>query len=96
MPEPVLTQCFTDLMRSLRASGLKSPVSIQLASKEEAFKIVREIEPAGWLMGSASRKSIMDDIESGKIQSFLLFGIEFWWRPAPAAIEIQQGLRAVA
>ena len=96
MPEPVLTQCFTDLMRSLRAGGLKSPVSIQLASKEEAFKIVREIEPAGWLAGSASCKSIMDDIESGKMQSFLLFGIEFWWRPAPAAIEIQQGLRAVA
>ena len=96
MPEPMLAQCFADLMRSLRASGLKSPVSIQLASKEEAFKIVREIEPAGWLMGSASCKSIIDDIESGKMQSFLLFGIEFWWRPAPAAIEIQQGLRAVA
>ena len=96
MPEPVLTQCFADLMRGLRASGLKSPVSIQLASKEEAFKLVREIEPSGWLMGSASYKSIVDDIESGKMQSFLLFGIEFWWRPSIVAVELQQGLKAVA
>ena len=96
MPEPVLTQCFTDLMRSLRASGLKSPVSIQLASKEEAFKIVREIEQAGWLAGSASCKSIMDDIESGKMQSFLLFSIEFWWRPGPVVIEARQELKAAA
>lgn len=96
MPEPALTECFADLLRSLRASGLKSPVSIQLANKQEASRIVREIEPAGWLVGCASCKSIMDDIESGKMQSFLLFGIEFWWRPAPAAIEIQQGLRAAA
>jgi hypothetical protein len=96
MPEPALAECFTDLLRSLRGNGLKSPVSIQLASKEEASRIVREIEPAGWLMGSTSCKSVMDDIESGKMQSFLLFGIEFWWRPSIVAVEIQQGLRAVA
>ncbi len=96
MPEPVLTECFADLLRSLRANGLKSPVSIQLASKEEAIKIVREVEPPGWPIGSTSCRSAVGDIESGKMQSFLLFGIEFWWRPAPAAVEIQQGLRAAA
>jgi hypothetical protein len=96
MPEPTLTDCFVSLMKSLRANGLKSPVSIQLASKEEALKIVREVEPAGWPMGATSCRSAVGDIESGKIQSFLLFGIEFWWRPAPAAIEIQQGLREAA
>ena len=96
MPEPTLTQCFADLMRSLRASGLKSPVSIQLASKEEAFRIVREMEPAGWLAGCAFCESIMNDIESGKMQSFLLFGIEFWWRPSIVAVEVQQGLKAAA
>ena len=96
MPEPMITECFTDLLRSLRANGLKSPISIQLASKEEALGIVREIEPAGWPMGSTSCRSAVEDIESGKIQSFLLFGIEFWWRPSIVAVEIQQGLRAVA
>ena len=96
MPEPTLTQCFTDLMRSLRANGLKSPVSIQLASKEEAFRIVREIDSDGSLMGSTTWTTIMLDIESGKMQSFLLFGIEFWWRPSIVAVELQQGLRAVA
>jgi hypothetical protein len=96
MPESTITECFVDLLRGLRANGLKSPISIQLASKQEASRIVREIEPAGWLVGCAFCESIMDDIESGKMQSFLLFGIEFWWRPAPVVTEIQQGLRAVA
>lgn len=96
MPEPMITECFTDLLRSLRVNGLKPPISIQLANKGEALRIVREVEPAGWPMGSTSCRSAVGDIESGKIQSFLLFGIEFWWRPAPAAIEIQQGLREAA
>jgi hypothetical protein len=96
MPEPAFPQCFTDLMRSLRESGLRSPVSIELASKQEALKIVQEIEPAGWLTGSMSYVSIMGDIESGRMHSFSLFGIEFWWRPSPAVIEFQQGLRAAA
>jgi hypothetical protein len=96
MSEPTLMQYFADLMRSLRAGGLKSPVSIQLASKEEAFRIVREIDSEGWLMGSTSWTTVMQDIESGKMQSFLLFGIEFWWRPSIVAVELQQGLKAAA
>ena len=96
MPESTLTQCFTDLIGSLRECGLKSPVSIELAGKEEAVKVVREIEPAGWLADSVTCKSIVRDIESGKMQSFSLFNIEFWWRPGPAVIEFQQGLRATA
>ena len=96
MPEPMITECFTDLLRSLRANGLKSPVSIQLASKEEAFRIIREIEPDGSLMGLTSYRFVMENIESGKTQSFLLFGIEFWWRPSLVAAEVQQGLKAAA
>ena len=96
MPEPRFTTCLLDFVRAFDERAIKRPVSIQLASKEEAFRLVREIDPAGWLVGSTSCETIGQGIESGKMQSFLLFGIEFWWRPSIAAVELQQGLKAVA
>lgn len=96
MPESTFAQCFADLMRSLEENGIKRPVSIELASKQEALKILREVELVGWLGGSTSCQSVASDIESGKMRSFLLFNIEFWWRRSPTAIELQQGLRAAA
>jgi hypothetical protein len=96
MPETTLTQCFTDLLRGLEEHNLKPPASIQLANKEEALRIVGEMGPTEWFTGSTSSWSVTKDIESGMIQGFLLYGIEFWWRPAIVAIEIPQGLREAA
>jgi hypothetical protein len=102
MSEPAIAQCFVDLARSLQRSGIKRPASIELASKEEALKIVWEVDAGRgriWsvqLLSSASCESVAHKIESGEMQSFLLFGIEFWWRPSPAAVEAQQCLKAAA
>ncbi len=87
MAEQTFTGSFVEFMKALDKLNIKRPVSIQLASKEEALRIIGEV-------GAPCTFAAMRRAESGEMQGFLLFGIEFWWRPEPAALEIQQGLRA--
>lgn len=87
MAESTFTKPFVELMRALDELDIKRPVSIQLASKEEALRIIGEV-------GAPYASSAMRRAESGEMQSFLLFGIEFWWRLEPVAFEVQQAVRA--
>ena len=88
MSEPSFATCLLDFMQAFGERAIRKPVSMELANKEEALKIIQEVG-----VGCLTAES---EIILGRTQSFLLFGIEFWWRPSIAAVEVQQGLKAVA
>ena len=104
MPEATFTQSFANFLRDFKQKNIKAPASIELANKEEALKIVWEVNKEDFLpiwgvhrnLGRVSYESIASKIESGEMQNFMLYGVEFWWRPSIVAVELPQDLKEAA
>ena len=79
-----------DLIRSMQAAGMVLPTFVMLKNKHEALKIIQQL-------AAFDRISVIHDVQSGVIHSFLLMGIEFCWPADPElanvieVIETRQG-----
>jgi len=65
-----------DLIRSMQMAGMDLPAFIMLKNKHEALKIIERL-------AVFDRISVIHDIRSGVLHSFLLMGIEFCWPADP-------------
>ena len=65
-----------DLIRSMQANGMVLPTFIMLKNKHEALKLIEQL-------AAFDRISVIRDIHSGVLHSFLLMGIEFCWPADP-------------
>ena len=74
-----------NLIRSMQANGMVLPTFVMLKNKHEALKIVEQLVVF-------DRISVIHDIRSGVLHSFLLMGIEFCW---PADSELANVLEVI-
>lgn len=97
MAEKTFVRSFREFLLVLQDRNIKPPAFIALASKEEAIKIVIELQTEEAEQQTApAYQSALDSIRAGVLHSFLLLGVEFCW-PADPALERERGsLRAVA
>ena len=96
MAEATFSDSFLEFLTALKNLNIKPPASIELANREEAIKVILEIKEKESIISPACYNSSVRKIESGEMERFLLFGIEFWWRPSLVAVKAQEGLKAVA
>jgi hypothetical protein len=93
MPKARPEQSFVNLLQTFEQCNIKAPKSIQLADKEDAIKLVKQVKNEGLFIGVISYDSIVDKIESEELLGFFLLGVEFWWRPSVVITEVQPGNR---
>lgn len=91
MPRTRLAESFADFLQTLTRYNIKAPRSIQLAGREDAANLLKQIKGEGLFIGATSYDSIVDKIESEELLGFLLFNIEFWWRPSTVTTTAQPG-----
>lgn len=97
MTEKTFVASFRELLFALQDRNIKPPAFIALASKEEAIKIVAELQMEEAEQQTApAYQSAIDSIQAGVLHSFLLLGVEFCWPADPPLEAVRGGLRAVA